>query len=117
MMDKLCNSYDEFEKYVIVDVDISSRIVSAKFKPDSPYSRINVFYFYTYLKYYYFENFIEFPENHESLWHGIDIGKDGNSWFWFRDGWNFDNDTKKILNGNWKVYKPSSPVITNKLQY
>ena len=105
MMDKLCNSYEEFEKYVIVDVDASSKIVSAKFKPDSPYNRIDVFYFHTYLRWYYRENMIEFRWNNDSLFHGIDIEKDGNSWFWFWDGWNFDNDTKKILNGNWRVYK------------
>ena len=112
MMDKLCNSYDEFEKYVIIDVDIPSKIVSAKFKPDSPYNRIDVFYFYTYLKYYCRDNLIEFAniEDCEPPWHGIDIEKDGNSWFWFREGWNFDNDTKKILNGNWRVYKPGSPI-------
>ena len=93
-----CYEYEDFLEHVIVDYDATNKIISAKFKPGSPFNRINVYHFYPHLK-------DQFTLREDLVFHQffIEFFNDinGKMFITLEDGWDFSEDTKKILNGYW----------------
>ena len=96
-----------FKEHVIVDYDIPNKIISAKFKPGSPFKRVNVFLFYRHI----IEHFkIVDDLIGISFFAGVDLVELDdihlNRVFTLTHGWDFSEDTKKILSGHWGYRAP-----------
>ena len=93
------------DEHVIVDLDIPNKIISAKFKPGSPFKRVNVLLFYHHIK----EQFkIEDELIRIPFFAGVDLVEVDDisrnrlkRVFNLDYGWDFSEDTKKILSGPW----------------
>ena len=90
------------DEHVIVDFDIPNKIISAKFKPGSPFKRVNVFLFYHHIveQFKIVDDLLRIP-----IFVGMDLVEVDHIYlkrvFILKDGWDFSEDTKKILIGPW----------------
>ena len=90
------------DEHVIVDFDIPNKIISAKFKPGSPFKRVNVFLFYHHIveQFMIVDDLLRIP-----IFVGMDLVEVDHIYlkrvFILKDRWDFSEDTKKILIGPW----------------
>lgn len=102
--------YDIFNEHVIVDYDIPNKIISAKFKPGSPFKRVSVAWFYKHTKVQCIvrNDLVVLPQfvchffEKMTFENGIGIER---TYISLEYGWDFSEYTKKILSGYWLIGK------------